>query len=330
MKKTLLLVAVALSAMSVNAQEVQTEIWKAADCNLGTATLETLTDGIYGAGTADAPDTSVPGSLKTSIITGSTEHVTMTGLSTPNSDKTIETGAAAWELKGTTDENDALIVDGCDPKFAQYLMGQGNPEFTHWEFDEETDNGTAHRVYGTYWEPGFDMPAKGAYWKFAASANGTLKVAIYGNKNTNPTYIVDESTKQPLTPSTVNIAIFYQNTGFVYEGNVNDNTAKYLNEGTMADDYVLQHTNGVTQNRPVLGYISFPVQSGKVYYLFNTKSQIGLYGFAFTPDNSGAGISDITLNKEDANAPVYNLAGQRVGKDAKGILIQNGKKFIRK
>lgn len=42
-----------------------------------------------------------------------------------------------------------------------------------------------------------------------------------------------------------------------------------------------------------------------------------------------AGISSITTNgTEDANAPVYNLAGQRVSKDAKGVLIQNGKKFV--
>lgn len=31
-----------------------------------------------------------------------------------------------------------------------------------------------------------------------------------------------------------------------------------------------------------------------------------------------------------ANAPVYNLAGQRVGSDYKGVVIQGGKKFIRK
>lgn len=30
----------------------------------------------------------------------------------------------------------------------------------------------------------------------------------------------------------------------------------------------------------------------------------------------------------DENAPIYNLQGQRVDKDAKGILIQNGKKFV--
>lgn len=43
-----------------------------------------------------------------------------------------------------------------------------------------------------------------------------------------------------------------------------------------------------------------------------------------------SGINDITVEEFDENAPVYNLSGQRVNKDAKGILIQNGKKFIRK
>ena len=42
-----------------------------------------------------------------------------------------------------------------------------------------------------------------------------------------------------------------------------------------------------------------------------------------------AGIDSISV-ASDENAPVYNLFGQKVGKDAKGILIQNGKKFIRK
>ena len=44
-----------------------------------------------------------------------------------------------------------------------------------------------------------------------------------------------------------------------------------------------------------------------------------------------SGINDVTVEEEfDENAPVYNLAGQRVSKDAKGIVIQNGKKYIRK
>lgn len=43
-----------------------------------------------------------------------------------------------------------------------------------------------------------------------------------------------------------------------------------------------------------------------------------------------SGINELSAAKANVNAPVYNLAGQRVNKDAKGILIQNGKKFINK
>ncbi len=41
-------------------------------------------------------------------------------------------------------------------------------------------------------------------------------------------------------------------------------------------------------------------------------------------------ISNIKAEAINENAPIYNLAGQRVNKTAKGILIQNGKKFVNK
>ena len=51
----------------------------------------------------------------------------------------------------------------------------------------------------------------------------------------------------------------------------------------------------------------------------------------FSVTGVATGITDITVEKEfDENAPIYNLSGQRVDKNAKGILIQNGKKFIRR
>lgn len=40
------------------------------------------------------------------------------------------------------------------------------------------------------------------------------------------------------------------------------------------------------------------------------------------------GINNITTEATDADAPVYNLSGQRVGKNAKGVLIKNGKKYV--
>lgn len=41
-------------------------------------------------------------------------------------------------------------------------------------------------------------------------------------------------------------------------------------------------------------------------------------------------IKDITTKAADANAPAYNLAGQKVGKEYKGVVIKAGKKFIQK
>lgn len=40
------------------------------------------------------------------------------------------------------------------------------------------------------------------------------------------------------------------------------------------------------------------------------------------------GINNITTEATDANAPAYNLSGQCVGKNAKGVLIKNGKKYV--
>ncbi len=44
---------------------------------------------------------------------------------------------------------------------------------------------------------------------------------------------------------------------------------------------------------------------------------------------TATGISEITA-EDDVNAPVYNLAGQRVVKGTKGIVIKNGKKYMNK
>ena len=45
---------------------------------------------------------------------------------------------------------------------------------------------------------------------------------------------------------------------------------------------------------------------------------------------TAAGIKNVQTIEVNENAPIYNLAGQRVGKDYKGVVVQNGKKFIKK
>ena len=65
--------------------------------------------------------------------------------------------------------------------------------------------------------------------------------------------------------------------------------------------------------------------------VFNTpKHQVRVKKITVTLKNEPAGIKEVNNSTVNENAPIYNLAGQRVGKDYKGVVIQNGKKFIKK
>ena len=64
---------------------------------------------------------------------------------------------------------------------------------------------------------------------------------------------------------------------------------------------------------------------------FKTLShQVRVKKITVTLKNDPTGINEISNGSLNANAPIYNLAGQRVGKDYMGVVIQNGKKFIKK
>lgn len=62
---------------------------------------------------------------------------------------------------------------------------------------------------------------------------------------------------------------------------------------------------------------------------YNEVNQIASGGYIYSLNGVTTNINKITADKAiDANAPMYNLAGQRVSKAYKGVVIQNGHKFI--
>ena len=62
-------------------------------------------------------------------------------------------------------------------------------------------------------------------------------------------------------------------------------------------------------------------------YLKVSKNQTKAKAFLF---NGGAtAIKTVSFDNAGANAPVFNMAGQRVDKSFKGIVIRNGKKFVK-
>jgi len=66
----------------------------------------------------------------------------------------------------------------------------------------------------------------------------------------------------------------------------------------------------------------------------NTQNVSGVYAYwdklVIYRYNSDTGISDVRSKTEDVRSAVYNLRGQKVDASYKGLVIQNGKKYLRK
>ena len=73
--------------------------------------------------------------------------------------------------------------------------------------------------------------------------------------------------------------------------------------------------------------ITVDVVAGTVI-ITHPNGSMNYYAFEFVEGTTG--IKTMLIPVENENAPMYNLAGQQVDKNFKGVVIQNGKKFINK
>lgn len=115
---------------------------------------------------------------------------------------------------------------------------------------------------------------------------------------------------------------------------------------TVENANIISETSGTYTNQ----YLTNGTDKVMIYDKFKTKTSItdgegldvtGILVTAKLGDNTikelapisapvPTGINSITTEAADANAPAYNLAGQKVGKEYKGVVIKAGKKFIQK
>lgn len=125
-------------------------------------------------------------------------------------------------------------------------------------------------------------------------------------------------------------------------------TNKYLCDlVTVENANIISETSGTHTNQ----YLTNGTDKVMIYDKFKTKTNItdgegfdvtGIFVTAKLSDNNiikelapisapvPTGINNITTEAADANVPAYNLAGQKVGKAYKGVVIKAGKKFIQK
>ena len=75
------------------------------------------------------------------------------------------------------------------------------------------------------------------------------------------------------------------------------------------------------------GTVTFSVAEGGTYYVLAAGTKMGFYGFKYEAGTS-TGISSIEATAKN-DGKTYNMAGQQVSGSFKGLVIKNGKKFVK-
>ena len=75
------------------------------------------------------------------------------------------------------------------------------------------------------------------------------------------------------------------------------------------------------------GTVTFSVAEGGTYYVFAAGTKMGFFGFKYEAGTS-TGISSIEAAAKN-DGKTYNMAGQQVSGSFKGLVIKNGKKFVK-
>ena len=76
--------------------------------------------------------------------------------------------------------------------------------------------------------------------------------------------------------------------------------------------------------------VAFTNGAHKAYLKVSENQANGAKFFSLGGNGETTGIDAIESEKANANAPIFNLSGQRVDNSYKGIVIKNGKKFMKK
>ena len=171
--------------------------------------------------------------------------------------------------------------------------------------------------------------------------NGTVEVTY------SPFNELPEATKTANT-SAEKLTITDGETAVPTKVTVADLTSnKYLCDlVTVENANIISETSGTYTNQ----YLTNGTDKVMIYDKFKTKTNItdgegfDVTGILVTAKLSGniikefapisapvpTGINNITTEAADANAPAYNLAGQKVSESYKGVVIKAGKKFVQK
>ena len=144
----------------------------------------------------------------------------------------------------------------------------------------------------------------GCVYKFETANAGTLTVAIQMGP-AKGFHILDADYAE-VTPDSYNLP------------SAKDGDSQTFAQNEKGENIVSAKSNGV---------VKINVAEGGTYYILAAGTKLGFYGFKYEVGTS-TGISSIEATSAQ-NGKTYNLAGQQVSDSYKGLVIKNGKKYVK-
>jgi len=226
-----------------------------------------------------------------------------------------------------------------------YVTGTGNPYVDMQCVQNSKDGDLVEGSYKAdyiYYEPdgSLGMPITGLYYKFTASAQGAFKVKVWANKGNRKTFVVnantqkaerlyasgyingvnDESGKKKLlsveqVDSVHHIYIYGNYENAVAAGEKTEEELAVMKEEAdkMAEERQFVIGNG---NQNFWGWLTFDVEPGEEYWVFQHSSQIGFGGFEFhegvTAEELIAGIEAAYVYTTNFSTYEDDETGERV------------------
>ena len=151
-----------------------------------------------------------------------------------------------------------------------------------------------------------DAAPTGCVYKFETAKAGSVTVGVQLG-GTKGFHILDADFAE-VAPASYNLPA------------AKDGASQKFTQNQKGENIIAEKSNGT---------VTFSVAEGGTYYVFAAGSKMGFYGFKYVTGTS-TGISDIQAPKSSKDGATFNLLGQKVASNAKGIVIKNGKKFINK
>ena len=270
--------------------------------------------------------------MTTWILETGTPSVKLKVVSTPDTGDAADSPNNGLQMAGDAGGHALSGVEGF-PTFTKYLKSKnGVGGIAYMEFYELNSEGNqTFRVVETPWTADCGQaPAKGFYCQFTPSKDGSITAGIWMNKNLKgkTLFVVDGSDFKPVP--NLKIQGFRNDKTYEFKGEVAEGESKPVTciEWTLDENHQLVFAEGDTDtNRPFFAYVTWEVKKDVNYYLLGGNNSIGISGFFFD-ETDPAHITSVQTEKADA--PTYNLAGQRVNENFKGVVIQNGKKVMNK